>query len=440
MPPWPRRRHHHHHRPDGGWGPQARTRWYLRWRLQRRIFFTMASTIVATGLIVGLVMSRSASSYKHELRRVGVFVGDRFAHAWDDPMERDGLAREMADDLDVDLRVEDASGAALGSFGRRACTSPTATVPVKRAGVTLGSVAICVDRHSAGPGVLWPLGIALFLLWAFSHRLAHRLAAPMVQLERVARELGSGNMAARVTIDRDMRFGEMPILASMINEMAERIERQLSDQRALLATVSHEIRTPLARMRLLVEFAREGASEKAASSLEELDQEIVGVDALVSELLAASRIDFGALRRTTLVAHDVAQGALDRAKLPLAVLDDQAPGLTLQGDATLVARAVGNLLENARRHGGGVIKLRVMRRGPRIAFEVDDDGPGFARGEEAQVFEPFYRGSGVGEKPTGSVGLGLALVKRIAEAHGGRAFAHNREGGGARVGVEFSIS
>jgi signal transduction histidine kinase len=126
------------------------------------------------------------------------------------------------------------------------------------------------------------------------------------------------------------------------------------------------------------------------------------------------------------------------------VLEDRTDGATFLGDATLVARAVGNLLENAKRHAGGAARLRILERGPRIAFEVDDDGPGFAPGEEEQVFQPFYRGKNGGEKNGVSVGLGLALVKRIAEAHGGRAYAQNREGPdgkkGARVGIELARS
>jgi len=83
--------------------------------------------------------------------------------------------------------------------------------------------------------------------------------------------------------------------------------------------------------------------------------------------------------------------------------------------------------------------MRVAVRGGFVAFEVDDSGSGFAAGEERRIFEPFYRranGAGADGK---SVGLGLTLVKRIAEAHGGRAYAENREGGGARVGVELAI-
>ena len=353
-------KHHHwgHRRggagPGDGWDDGQRRGWMLRWRLQRRIFITLASAIFITVVSGALVL--------HSL----------------------GLA-----------------------------------------------------VHKPPSHVAFGIFVAFFILWTFSRFMARRIAAPMSELERVAREIGAGNIHARITMDRRMRMGEMPILAHALNEMAERIEKQLSDQRALLATVSHEIRTPLARMRLLVEFARDEADEKRrAGHLDELDGEVVGVDALVSELLAASRIDFGALRRTELIAYDVANQALERVGPANARLDDESEGATFLGDATLVARAVGNLLENAKRHGGGAARLRIVERGPRLAFEVEDDGPGFAPGEETQIFQPFYRGKS-GDS-THSVGLGLALVKRIAEAHGGRAYARNREGGGALVGIELS--
>jgi signal transduction histidine kinase len=308
-----------------------------------------------------------------------------------------------------------------------------------------------VLAHTFGLAIHKPPGhvamgifISLFILWTFSRFMARRIAHPFVTMEQTLRRIGSGDVQARIDLhDRHMRMGEMPALAHTINEMASRLDKQLSDQRALLATVSHEIRTPLARMRLLVEFARDNADDtKRGAQLDELDKEIVGVDALVSELLAASRIDFGALRRTELIAYDVARQALERVGPAGALLDDQSDGATFLGDATLVARAVGNLLENAKRHGGGAVRMRIVERGPRIAFEVEDDGPGFSAGEELQIFEPFYRGKNGKNGASDSVGLGLALVKRIAEAHGGRAYAQNREGPdgkkGARVGIELA--
>jgi len=358
-PPWKRHhRHHHWHH----WPEDMRRGWVIRWRLQRRIFFTLAMAIAIT---IGCVL--------------------------------------------VMLR----------SFG--------------------------IGIHKPPSHVAFGVFVAFAILWSFSRAMARRIASPWAELERVAREIGSGNMQARIDMrDRRMQFGEMPVLAHAVNEMAERLEKQLQDQRALLATVSHEIRTPLARMRLLVEFARDEDPAKRDKQLDELDKEIVGVDGLVSELLAASRLDFGALRRTELIAYDIAKQALERVGPPDAVLEDRTEGATFLGDATLVARAVGNLLENAKRHAGGAARLRILERGPRIAFEVDDDGPGFAPGEEEQVFQPFYRGKNEGENKGLSVGLGLALVKRIAEAHGGRAYAQNREGPdgkkGARVGIELARS
>ena len=327
--------------------------WILRWRLQRRIFFTLATAIAFT---IGIVMIL--------LRTMGLAI------------------------------------------------------------------------HKPPSHFAWGFFVAFLILWTFSRFMARRIASPLTELERMARALGSGNFHERIDMhQRHMQLGEFPVVGHALNEMAERLEKQLTDQRALLATVSHEIRTPLARMRLLVEFTRDCEDgEKREKHLVELDKEIVGVDALVSELLAASRIDFGALRRTELIAYDVAKQAIERVS-PQTTLEDRTEGATFLGDATLVARAVGNLLENAKRHAGGAARLRILERGARIAFEVDDDGPGFGPGEEEQVFQPFYRGKNGGES---SVGLGLALVKRIAEAHGGRAYAQNREGGGARVGIELA--
>jgi len=348
-PRWKHHRHHWHHWDDG-----MRRGWILRWRLQRRIFLTLAMAIAITIGIVTILM-----------RSMGIAVHKPPSHF---------------------------------AFG---------------------------------------ILLAFFLLWTFSRFMARRIASPLSELERMARAIGSGNFHERIDMrQRSMRMGEFPVLGTALNDLADRLEKQLGDQRALLATVSHEIRTPLARMRLLVEFARDCEDGvKREKHLVELDKEIVGVDALVSELLAASRIDFGALQRTELIAYDVAKQALERIGGSGATVEDRTERATFLGDATLVTRAVGNLLENAKRHGGGAVRLRVLERGPRIAFEVDDDGPGFAPGEEAQVFQPFYRGKNGGEN---SVGLGLALVKRIAEAHGGRAYALNREGGGARVGIELA--
>jgi signal transduction histidine kinase len=224
-------------------------------------------------------------------------------------------------------------------------------------------------------------------------------------------------------------------LADVINDMAARIAQQLSDQKSLLAAVSHEIRTPLARMRFLAEMARtQGCADKTADSL---DREIVEVDKLVGDLLASSRLDFDARSDVPLVPADLARRAVEQLDLDPTILDVEENLPSFDGDPTLLVRALVNLLENARKHAGSAETFRVYFRTGRICFVVEDRGPGFEPDECEKVFEPFYKRSKSNASTSESIGLGLSLVKRIAKTHGGIAYAKNREGGGACVGIEI---
>ena len=210
-----------------------------------------------------------------------------------------------------------------------------------------------------------------------ANRLPHR-AQPLHELLRVTEEIGAGRLSARASLP-PWHMGEIAYIGSAINDMAARIEKQVTDQRELLAGVSHEIRTPLARIRVLIELGRSRGGD--AKTFDELEHEVVEIDALVGQLLASARLDFADLSVRALDGADVARRALERAGVvPDGVLDLGSPGapLAFEGDATLLARALANLIENARRHGGGVTRLGV--RAPRqgaVVFEVDDHGPGF---------------------------------------------------------------
>lgn len=273
---------------------------------------------------------------------------------------------------------------------------------------------LCVTL--AALGALWPLAWVATL----------RIAWPLQTLAKVALELRHGQLASRDRLPQGP--GEVGEVGDALRGMADRVAKQLRDQRALMAAVSHELRSPLGRARVLVELAREGAPD----THDQLQAEIDAMDHLIGDLLAASRIDFEAVAPRELDARDVAGRAVRDAGVgTFRVGDDVGP---VRADPTLLARALRGLLDNARRYGGTVITLTVRAQAGRVRFEVEDDGPGFAPGDEERAFEPFWRGAPAdGRASPRGEGLGLALVRQIAEAHGGEAGAQNRAEGGARV-------
>ncbi|MFL5354620.1 ATP-binding protein [Archangium sp.] len=409
---------------------------YVRARLRRRLFAWFGVSILTTGLVVGLVMNLlGGPAWRQEADRARTFVSNRLAEVWDDPVHRDALVRSVAKDLDVEVELLDAQGTPLVRTGGPCPPYAELSVPVEREGVRLGTARACYGQTRTrrqpwhGPLVLL---LSVATLWMASGWISRRLSRPMDTLARAAQELGEGRLDTRVQLGRHAT-GEMTLLAGSFNEMAARIERQMADQRELLAAVSHELRTPLARLRVLVELMRDaGGPERTADQME---REVVELDALVGELLASSRLDFGQMTPRELDGKDLGARALERTGLPAEALSVEVPDAKLTGDATLLGRALANLLDNARKHGQGVEALRLLEREGQLAFCVDDRGPGLLPGEETRIFEPFYRKDRGGEaREAGSLGLGLALVQRIARAHGGETFAENRAGGGARVG------
>jgi two-component system, OmpR family, sensor kinase len=313
--------------------------------------------------------------------------------------------------------------------------------------IALTAFAIYVGGHLF-PGTLnWKLVLlfALLCMWIASGAIARRLARPFDVLVGVANELGKGKLFARVDL-LAVPHGEARVLGQTLNEMAARIEKQVSDQKALLAIVSHELRTPLARMRLLAEAGRTGDEVRRNTSLDALDGEVDEVDALVSNLLASTRIDFGGLVMSALDATNVALRALETARVEPSVLEVAASTRSFQGDATLVIRAVANLLDNAATHGRNVRALRVFSNATDTLFEVSDDGPGIPEEHLATLFDafqsPHLQSETRAESPAHapSLRLGLSLVKRIAEAHGGKAYAQNRSEGGAQLVIAFPHS
>jgi two-component system OmpR family sensor kinase len=427
------RHHHPHHRHHRPW---TKVGWYLRAKLHRRIFLWFSLSILVTVVVAGAAMFALARSgeqgWRREVHRVERFAGRLFADAWDQPQQLDALARHLSEDLSVGVQVRDAAGALRASHGP-SCGHRAFSLPVRREGALLGRAEICWHSVPDGRRLSWliPLGLAALVLWAASGKIARRLARPLAELEHVVTEIGSGKLSARASVNGQLG-GEIEVVAEAVNAMAARIEKQLADQRELLAAVSHELRTPLARIRLLTELGRGGTAPEKV--YDDLDREVVEIDALVGELLANSRIDFDALSVRPLEGAPLAARALERAGISPSLLEAPAHLPALEGDPTLLLRALANLIDNAKKHGGGLHRLTLRATATGVAFEAEDRGPGLPPGEEERLFEPFQKR---GDRKEGSLGLGLALVRRIATAHRGRAYAHNRTEGGACVGFEL---
>jgi two-component system OmpR family sensor kinase len=280
------------------------------------------------------------------------------------------------------------------------------------------------------PGVVFFL-VPAAVLWILSGKIAKRLARPLYELVLVSEEIGKGTTSARARVT-DHGLDEIAALGRAINDMAARIERQLADQRELLAAVSHELRTPLGHLRVILDLARD--RDAADGKLwNEVERELVEMDRLVGELLASARLEFQALSPKPLDAAGVAARALERAGLPASKLVARAAeGGRFSGDPTLVGRALANLIDNAQKHGGGLTRIEVASAPGFVRFVVEDGGPGFSPDEMPRAFEAFAPADT-------SLGLGLSLVARIARAHGGSIAAANRPEGGARITLELAV-
>lgn len=289
------------------------------------------------------------------------------------------------------------------------------------------------SRAAVGLAIVSGAGV----LWMAAGMIAWMVTRPLAELVLVTRDIGEGKLDRRMRLPplraRHGHHGEVAILADAINTMAGRIERQIADQRELLAGVSHELRTPLGHLRVLIDTARERDEHSPSELLDELEREVIELDGLVDQLLAHSRLEFDRVERLSLDPVAVAVRALERVGEDASKIEIETEVERIDADPTLLGRALANLIINARTHGRGLVSLRVYDEDRTLCFSAEDRGPGFAEGEAEAVFESFVQGR---DQQGGSLGLGLSLVRRIAEAHGGHAWARNHEqqGGGAQVG------
>jgi signal transduction histidine kinase len=400
---------------------------------RRRLHFQIFRALVLTGVLCLLVTGLVAKLFRSDDERwpqlvqdVGAFiVADLPEH---DPVARERELRDRAARLRASISLWERDGKLLVRVGKELGPTWHRGAPKHdlfahhgafeirlRDGRTL---ALAFDGQPTPPGARHFVfaGALLFgTLLLGSYMAARRITRRLEGLERGVTRFAAGDLEARVKVrGRD----EIASLAHAFNRSFDRIAGLLRQQRRMLQSASHELRSPLARVRMALELATE--PEQSSDGRERLRREatrdIEELDALIGDLLLAGRLadtelprEFAAVALQPIVREEA-------ARVSAAV---EGAELSVLGNGRMLRSLVRNLLENARRYGRDPIRAMLSLQGNEAVLRVEDAGDGVVESERERIFEPFYRPAGHREGVDGGVGLGLALVKTIAEHHGG---------------------
>lgn len=440
--------------------------------LALRIYLTVVAVLLLFAFASGWVFQRHIEQERLHAESV---LSDRMA-AWGDLIQRSlpgteapqadqaAALREWSARLRIPLALDSPQGERVGaseSFVRRQTEGIGRGFPVRlEDGRTLWVMRPGLRQPPDGPrremgapppggpanALLpfvppgWQRGVGLVVVllllfvavaagaWPVVRRLTSRLQA----LQQGMEVFGTGQLSHRVEVSgRD----EVAAVAASFNHAAARIETLVRSHQSLLANASHELRSPLARMKVAVAMLEDAAPAQREALKREIHANVAELDALVEEVLLASRLDARDLEQRDKV--DLLGLAAEEAARVDAALDGVP--LSVVGDERLLRRALRNLLENAKRYAGDDVGVSTQRVGNTALMRVCDRGPGVPEALRERIFEPFYRLPGHAEK-SGGVGLGLSLVKQIAERHGGSVRCEAREGGGSCFVITLPLS
>jgi signal transduction histidine kinase len=433
--------------------------------LYLRIWLTVVVALALFAGVSGWLVQRHLDAQRHVVETA---ARDR-VEAWADLLQRSlpaadtepalqaAALREWSQRLRLPMALDDAQGRRIGaseSFLRREAENPgfaervqairlddgrTLRVPrpqALRPGPGARAAAGGALRPELRPPWLLPralpdgVGLALLLVVLFlavaagAYPVVRGLTRRLEALKHGVEAFGAGALSHRVAEDgRD----EVAAVARSFNRAAARIEALLRSHQSLLANASHELRSPLARLKMALAMLDEAPAAERARLEGEIDANIAELDALVDEVLLSSRLEAGAALEPQDSVDLLGLAAEEAARVDAAAAGE---ALRTRGDERLLRRALRNLLENARRYGGREVEVRVQRQGGEAELRVNDRGPGVPEAYRERIFEAFFRLPGHAER-AGGVGLGLALVRQIAERHGGRVRCEPREGGGS---------
>jgi two-component system sensor histidine kinase MprB len=297
-----------------------------------------------------------------------------------------------------------------------------------------GAIVVLQDLHPTDRALdrirFWILlisAIGIALAAALAAFVAAAALRPVRRLTAAAEAVATtGRLTERVQAAGGDELGR---LASRFNEMLAALERSVGAQRRLVADASHELRTPLTAVRTNVDLLREGKlpTDEAQHALDEASVELDALTRLVSDLVELARGEERQLRLEDVQLDDLVASVVERAQARaphVRFVTSLSPTL-VKADPVLLERAVSNLLDNAVKYSPDGAPIEVSVRGGEVV--VADHGPGIADEDLPRVFDRFYRAATARSKP--GAGLGLAIVREAAEAHGGTASAESTSAG-----------
>lgn len=286
---------------------------------------------------------------------------------------------------------------------------------------------------------------------SFGYLLAARMTRSLGQLQDAAQEIAAGNLLTRVRlVEKDELFE----VAEAFNRMADELEQAFSRQKAmeqarrdLIAAVSHDLRTPLASIRAMVEAMDDGLVDDPATVrryYRTIHAQIDNLSGLINDLFELSRLDVEQvqLRLEPVNLNDLVSDVLEamqvQARQKEILLEGHFAGdlPPVTADIARIQRVLYNLVQNALQYtpAGGRVSLTVRPAETGVQVEVTDSGEGIPPEDLPHVFDRFFRGDKSRSRATGGAGLGLAIAKRIVEAHGGHIWVESRPGQGTRFG------
>ena len=267
------------------------------------------------------------------------------------------------------------------------------------------------DKHKPFLNLAIYLALIALMVGLVAYPFVRRLTSRLERLQKGVERIGSGDFSSRIEVrGRD----EVAALAQSFNEAAEKIESLVSAHRMLLANASHELRTPLSRIRLGCEMLKDGPNLARSEAIE---QDIAELDTLIDEILLMSRLDSGNHADMSEGVDFVALVAEECARYDDCSFFGNGP--EIRGDARLLQRMIRNMLDNAYKHGTPPVSISLSTMEGMLKLTVSDEGNGISEEAREKVFQPFYRASD--KQNIKGFGLGLPLIRQIAEAHGGTA-------------------